>query len=289
MAGQIYRQHGAAVMGKEPRLQGPHRVIHAGAMDEDHDRQIGIERLAASRGEDVLAVDAQLHGASGPLRGAQRLAEIVDQVGRVLQPDPAPWVLSVPLVVETTAGTEATTLDVSEAETGFSIRTKDLPLRVLLDPDSHGWRGFAEGEVPPTLDATLHHPGGAVCVLLPSADAGPFAPVRDALRGRPGVAVAGEPGREDDAAYGAEIHLYGRKGLAEPPMRIPEADFAGVATALGAEGIVVRELADLDRLATWSAEPVGERRFLLLDCRISDRVTAPYQEEVLRVNTAPRD
>jgi hypothetical protein len=34
---------------------------------------------------------------------------------------------------------------------------------------------------------------------------------------------------------------------------------------------------------------VHERRFLLLDCRISDTVTAPYQEEILRVNSALRD
>ena len=126
-------------------------------------------------------------------------------------------------------------------------------------------------------------------IVLTTGDGGGLMAVADletAVRtaaGR-GVAVVW-----NDAAYGAEIHLYGRKGLAEPPMRIPETDFAGMATALGAEGVVVRELADLDRLATWSAEPVDERRFLLLDCRISDRVTAPYQEEILRVNTAPRD
>ena len=53
----------------------------------------------------------------------------------------------------------------------------------------------------------------------------------------------------NDAAYGAEVHLYGLQGYAEAPMRIPEADFAGLAAAVGAEGVVVRELADLDRLA----------------------------------------
>ncbi|WP_350347411.1 thiamine pyrophosphate-binding protein [Agromyces sp. G08B096] len=89
----------------------------------------------------------------------------------------------------------------------------------------------------------------------------------------------------NDAAYGAEVHLYGRKGLAEAPMRIPETDFAALAAAVGAEGVVVRELADLDRLATWAAEPAASRRFLLLDCRISRSVVAPYQHEVIRVNS----
>ncbi|GAA4367212.1 thiamine pyrophosphate-binding protein [Agromyces bauzanensis] len=88
----------------------------------------------------------------------------------------------------------------------------------------------------------------------------------------------------NDAAYGAEVNLYGLQGYAEAPMLIPEVDFAALATAVGAEGVVVRELADLDRLATWAAGPVGERRFLLLDCRISGRVIAPYQHEVIAVN-----
>ena len=61
----------------------------------------------------------------------------------------------------------------------------------------------------------------------------------------------------NDAAYSAEVHLYGLQGYADPPMRIPETDFAGLAAAVGAEGVVVRELADLDRLATWAAEPVA--------------------------------
>ncbi|QEO13637.1 thiamine pyrophosphate-binding protein [Agromyces intestinalis] len=88
----------------------------------------------------------------------------------------------------------------------------------------------------------------------------------------------------NDAAYGAEVHLYGRKGLAQAPMRIPEVDFAALAAAVGAEGVVVRELADLDRLGTWAGEASDRRRFLLLDCRISPTVMAPYQHEIIRVN-----
>ncbi|HEV6954929.1 MAG TPA: thiamine pyrophosphate-dependent enzyme, partial [Promicromonospora sp.] len=88
----------------------------------------------------------------------------------------------------------------------------------------------------------------------------------------------------NDAAYGAEVHVYGRQGLAEEPMLIPETNFAALADAVGAEGVVVRTLNDLDRLAAWSAEPVDERRFLVLDCRVSGSVVAPYQEEILRAN-----
>src|SRR5690606_5950752 len=55
----------------------------------------------------------------------------------------------------------------------------------------------------------------------------------------------------NDAAYGAEVHLYGEMGLDQGPMLIPEVDFAGVASALGAQGVRVSQLADLDALESW--------------------------------------
>ncbi|APX32495.1 thiamine pyrophosphate-binding protein [Brachybacterium sp. P6-10-X1] len=89
----------------------------------------------------------------------------------------------------------------------------------------------------------------------------------------------------NDAAYGAEVNLYGLKGLVREPMLIPEIDFAALGAAVGAEGVVVRTLADLERVATWAAEPPEQRPFLVLDLRISGSVIAPYQEEVIRVNS----
>ena len=89
----------------------------------------------------------------------------------------------------------------------------------------------------------------------------------------------------NDAAYGAEINLYGLQGLAREPMLIPEVDFAGLASAVGARGVVVRTLADLDELARWVQAPASDRPFLLLDCRISGDVIAPYQQEIIRVNS----
>lgn len=89
----------------------------------------------------------------------------------------------------------------------------------------------------------------------------------------------------NDRAYGAEVNLYGLKGVAEAPMLIPEVDFARLAQAVGAEGVVVRSLADLDRLAEWAATDASARRFLLLDCRVSTSVIAPYQREIIRVNS----
>jgi thiamine pyrophosphate-dependent acetolactate synthase large subunit-like protein len=102
------------------------------------------------------------------------------------------------------------------------------------------------------------------------------------------VRVAGGRGMAvvwNDAAYGAEVNLYGLKGLARSPMLIPEVDFAALASAVGAEGVVVRALDDLERLRTWASAPVDERPFLLLDCRITHEVISPYQHEVIRVNS----
>ncbi|MCM3500838.1 thiamine pyrophosphate-binding protein [Microbacterium sp. P26] len=89
----------------------------------------------------------------------------------------------------------------------------------------------------------------------------------------------------NDAAYGAEINLYGLKGLAREPMLIPEVDFAAVARGFGAEGVVVREVADLEALAEWTRRDPAERPFLLLDLRISGTVIAPYQREIIKVNS----
>jgi aminopeptidase N len=108
--------------------------------------------------------------------------------------------LSLPVVVETTAGSETTTVDVTGTEAGFSVRTRSLPVRVLLDPESHVWRGYAPGEVPATLDATLHSTGGVAC-LPPLRDDEKVAlePLFAALRGRPGVTVIDHKGPKDQA------------------------------------------------------------------------------------------
>jgi acetolactate synthase-1/2/3 large subunit len=88
----------------------------------------------------------------------------------------------------------------------------------------------------------------------------------------------------NDAAYSAEVNVYGRRGFALEPMLIREVDFAALVAGVGAEGVVVREMADLDRLASWAAEDPEVRRFLVLDCRVSGDVVAPYQEEIARAN-----
>lgn len=86
----------------------------------------------------------------------------------------------------------------------------------------------------------------------------------------------------NDSAYSAEVHLYGLMGVDQGPMMIPTVNFAGLATALGAAGVVVETLHDLEALATW--RDAGARGTIVLDCRISRSVVAPYQHEIQRVN-----
>lgn len=135
---------------------------------------------------------------------------------------------------------------------------------------------------PSVLGAALARP--ASTVVLSTGDGGglmALADLESAVRvaGGRGVAVVW-----NDAEYGAEVHVYGRKGLVREPMLIPAVDFAGLATAVGAQGVTVRTLDDLDALAVWAARPASQRPFLLLDLLVSPDVVAPYWEEIVRAS-----
>lgn len=135
---------------------------------------------------------------------------------------------------------------------------------------------------PSVLGAALARPEATV--VLTTGDGGGLMALSDlesAVRvaGGRGIAVVW-----NDGAYSAEMHLYGRKGLAQEPMLIPDVDFAGVATALGAQGVAVRTVEDLDALSAWRARPADDRPFLLLDLRVSGSVVAPFWEEISKAS-----
>jgi acetolactate synthase-1/2/3 large subunit len=122
-------------------------------------------------------------------------------------------------------------------------------------------------------------------IVLTSGDGGGLMALADletAIRctGGRGLAVVW-----NDAAYGAEVHLYGLKGLADGPMRIPEVNFAALASSFGAQSAVIRSLAELDVLEDWAGRNPHDRPFLLLDLRISGEVIAPYQQEIIGANS----
>lgn len=81
----------------------------------------------------------------------------------------------------------------------------------------------------------------------------------------------------NDSAYGAELHQYAVKGLHDQAMLIDEVDFAAVGRALGAKGIKVRTLADLERLQNWLTS--HDEGVFVLDVAISQKVVAEWMKE----------
>jgi thiamine pyrophosphate-dependent acetolactate synthase large subunit-like protein len=77
----------------------------------------------------------------------------------------------------------------------------------------------------------------------------------------------------DDAAYGAEVHVYGGLGVSVGTV-FTDTDFAGLAGSLGARTAVVRSVRDLDVVRAWRAG--GCRGTLLLDCKIVRDVVGDY-------------
>jgi acetolactate synthase-1/2/3 large subunit len=153
------------------------------------------------------------------------------------------------------------------------------PDRMVMVGTAYQSIGFG---FPSVVGAALAKPVSTV--VLTTGDGGglmALADLESAIRvaGGRGLAVVW-----NDTAYGAELNLYGLKGLADAPMRIPQVDFARLAEALGAEGVTVDELGALNRLGEWALEPASARRFLLLDCRVSPDVIAPYQYEIIELN-----
>ncbi|HEY3734426.1 MAG TPA: thiamine pyrophosphate-dependent enzyme [Streptosporangiaceae bacterium] len=87
----------------------------------------------------------------------------------------------------------------------------------------------------------------------------------------------------NDAAYGAEVHMYRPLGTDVSPATFGDTDFAAVARSLGARAATVRTVADLADLAD-PADPAGLRAWraagcpgtYLLDCKVVPDVVAKY-------------
>jgi thiamine pyrophosphate-dependent acetolactate synthase large subunit-like protein len=85
----------------------------------------------------------------------------------------------------------------------------------------------------------------------------------------------------NDAAYGAEVHHFGPRGRPVELARFPDADFAALARAAGAEGITVRNKGDLAPVQHWL-----ERREppLVIDAKVNPEVRAEWLEEAFRAH-----
>ncbi|MCE7079476.1 thiamine pyrophosphate-binding protein [Streptomyces sp. ST2-7A] len=84
----------------------------------------------------------------------------------------------------------------------------------------------------------------------------------------------------DDASYGFEEHMYLPRGADPATVRFSDTDFAGIARALGAEAVTVRAPEDLAIVERWTGH--GRPGVLVLDCKLTGGVVAPFLEELIR-------
>jgi thiamine pyrophosphate-dependent acetolactate synthase large subunit-like protein len=71
----------------------------------------------------------------------------------------------------------------------------------------------------------------------------------------------------NDAAYGAEVHHFEAEPFDYEPVTFPVTDLAAIARGHGAEGVVVRSVADLDAVRAWVDGPRSVP--LVIDARIA--------------------
>ncbi|GAA2268410.1 thiamine pyrophosphate-binding protein [Streptomyces atrovirens] len=128
---------------------------------------------------------------------------------------------------------------------------------------------------------------GAVGAAVGRPDRTTVAAVGDggALMGLPELETLVRSGRSalvviyDDASYGFEEHMYVPQGADAATLRFGDTDFAAVARALGARAVTVRGTGDLSAVPEWTAR--GAKGTLLLDCKVSRDVLAPFLSDLL--------
>ncbi|HZR53527.1 MAG TPA: thiamine pyrophosphate-binding protein [Streptosporangiaceae bacterium] len=82
----------------------------------------------------------------------------------------------------------------------------------------------------------------------------------------------------NDAAYGAEVHMYRPLGTDITPATFGDTDFAAVARSFGAQAATVRTVADLAGVRAWL--DAGNPGTYLLDCKVVPDVVAKYLSEL---------
>jgi acetolactate synthase I/II/III large subunit len=82
----------------------------------------------------------------------------------------------------------------------------------------------------------------------------------------------------NDAAYGAEVHMYRPVVTDVSPATFGDTDFAAVARSLGASAATVRTASDLDAVRAWRDQ--GCQGTIVLDCKVVPDVVASYLSEL---------
>jgi thiamine pyrophosphate-dependent acetolactate synthase large subunit-like protein len=81
----------------------------------------------------------------------------------------------------------------------------------------------------------------------------------------------------NDASYGAEVHLLKNVGLPGHGAFFRDNDFAAIASAMGAQGITIRDATDLERLRPWLNERTGP---MVVDCKVDPQLRGDWFSKV---------
>jgi thiamine pyrophosphate-dependent acetolactate synthase large subunit-like protein len=81
----------------------------------------------------------------------------------------------------------------------------------------------------------------------------------------------------NDASYGAEVHLLKNVGLPGHGAFFRDNDFAAIASAMGAQGMTVRDVTDLERLQPWLDERAGP---MVVDCKVDPQLRGDWFSKV---------
>jgi thiamine pyrophosphate-dependent acetolactate synthase large subunit-like protein len=81
----------------------------------------------------------------------------------------------------------------------------------------------------------------------------------------------------NDASYGAEVHLLKNVGLPGHGAFFRDNDFAAIASAIGAQGMTVRDVTDLERLRPWLNERTGP---MVVDCKVDPQLRGDWFSKV---------
>jgi thiamine pyrophosphate-dependent acetolactate synthase large subunit-like protein len=83
----------------------------------------------------------------------------------------------------------------------------------------------------------------------------------------------------NDDAYGAEVHHFADQAEGLELVRFPETDIAAIGRAVGADGVTVRGLGDLEAVESWLAH---RDRPLVVDAKVTPTVVGAWLEEAFR-------
>jgi thiamine pyrophosphate-dependent acetolactate synthase large subunit-like protein len=83
----------------------------------------------------------------------------------------------------------------------------------------------------------------------------------------------------NDSAYSAEVHQFAPRGFSTDIARFPTVSMADIARGVGADGVIVRSLPDLDAVKRWVVD--GAAGVFVVDARINPALVADWYREIV--------